>query len=161
MRFLIVVSSLVFVVASNAAQAQPGSCFWAGQLFTCNQPPQVQADADVFVAQAVTGPASAFTPDMSPDGLKEYSRGIHDSMVKKNPEHLTSEAVSVTTEVITSGLHKVLKTKVSAPSQMFMYQFAGVSGPYTVVVGCISRSARSFETKGTECEQQAAQAFGM
>lgn len=153
--------SLALVAASNAARAQPAPCFWAGQLFTCNQPPQAPADADVFVAQAVTGPASAFIPDMSPDGLRDYSRGVHDSMVKKNFEHLTSEAVSVMTEVITFGTRKVLKTRVSAPSQMFMYQFAGVFGPYMVVVGCISRSAHPFETRGTECERQAALALGM
>ena len=161
MRSMTLVSFLASLACSNATQAQPGPCYWAGQLFTCNQPTQAQADGDVFVAQAVTGPASAFAPDVSPEGLKDYSRGVHDSMVKKNPEHLTSEAVSVTTEAITVGSHKVLKTRISAPSQMFMYQFAGVSGPYMVVVGCISRSARSFEIKGTECERQVAQAFGM
>jgi hypothetical protein len=154
--------SAIFVVAvlsCSAAQAQSAPCFWTGQLFTCNQPSQALANADVFVAQAVTGPASAFTPDVSSGGLEAYSRGVHDSMVSKNPERLTSEAVSVSTEVIPIGSHEVLETRISASSQMFMYQFAGVSGADMVVVGCISRTARPFEIRGTECERQVAKTF--
>ena len=159
MRSVSVARFLALVVASNAVQAQSPPCFWTDQLFTCNQPSEAQARADVYVARAVTGPASAFTPDMSPDGLVAYSRGVHDSMVAKNPEHLTSEAVSVSTEVIPFGSHKVLKTRVFAPSRMFMYQVAGVSGDDMVVVGCISRTAHPFKTGGTECERQVAKAF--
>jgi hypothetical protein len=77
-----------------------------------------------------------------------------------NGEHLAPGALTVSTEVITVGSRKVLKTRVFAPSQMFMYQFTGVSGPSMVVVGCISRTAHPFETSGTECQQEVAKAFG-
>jgi hypothetical protein len=150
----------VAVFASSGAQAQPGPCYWAGQLFTCNAPSENKANADVFVAQGVTGPASSFTSDFSPEALRTYSSGVHDAMVNKNPEHLVPAAVTVSTEVMTIGSHKVLKTRVYAPSQMFMYQFAGVSGPDMVVVGCISRTAHPFEIRGTECQRQVATTFG-
>lgn len=154
---------LVFVVAamiSSAARAQSAPCLWVGQLFTCNQSTQAPADADVFVAQAVTGPAPALAPDFSPNGLLDYSRGVHDATVRGSPEHLTPDTLSVSTEVVSFGAQKVYKTRLFAPSRMFMYQFAGVSGPNRMVVGCISRTARPFETRGTECERQAAKVFG-
>lgn len=146
--------------ASSTAQAQSPPCFWVGRLFTCNQQPQAQGNGDIFVAQGVTGPASAFPANITPDDVRNYNAGVRDSMVNKNLEHLTPDALSVSTEVVSFGSHKVLKSRLFAPSQMFMYQFAGVSGGDTVVVGCISRTARPFETRGTECERQAAKAFG-
>src|SRR5947209_10433702 len=141
---------VIAALGSSAAQAQQPPCFWIGRVFTCNQAEQRQANADVFVAQAVTGPASAFVPDFSPNGLSDYSRGVHDAMVNKNLEHLTPDGLSVSTEVARFGSHEVLKTRLFAPSQIFMYQFAGVSGPNMMVVGCISRSARPFQPPGTE-----------
>jgi hypothetical protein len=161
MRSMTIVSFSVLTLGlARPLAAQPAPCFWDGQLFTCHQPPQAPANADVFVARAVTGPASAFTPDFSSDGLKDYSRGVHDSMVNNSLGHLASDSISVSTEAIAVGSHRILKTRVFAPSQMFMYQFAGVSGSDRVVVGCISRTARPFEIKGTECERQATKAFG-
>jgi hypothetical protein len=145
---------------SSAGQAQQSPCFWNGRLFTCNQAEQGQANTDVYVAHAATGPASAFIPDFSPHSLSDYGRGVHDAMVSHNLEHLTPEALSVSTEVASFGSHHVFKTRIFAPSQMFMYQFAGVSGSNMVVVGCISRTARPFQTGGTECDRQAAKAFG-
>ena len=150
----------IAALGSSAAQAQQPPCFWAGPVFTCNQAEQGKANADVFVAEAVTGPASAFRPDFSPEALSDYARGVHDTMVNRNLEHLKSDGLSVSTEVARFGSHKVFKTRLFAPSQMFMYQFAGVSGPNMMVVGCISRTARPFETRGTECERRAAKAFG-
>jgi hypothetical protein len=81
MRSVTVASLLTFTFAPPAVQAQPGPCFWVGQLFTCT--PSSQGDADVFVAQGVTGPASAFTADFSSKAIKDYSSGVHDAMVNK------------------------------------------------------------------------------
>lgn len=158
MRSMTVVPLLVIAIASTAAHAQPGPCFWSGQLFTCNA--SSDGDQDIFVAQGVTGPASAFTTDFSASAVRHYSSGVHDAMVNSNREHLKPGALAVSTEVVTVGSQKVLKTRLFAPSQMFMYQFSGVSGPSMVVVGCISRTARPFETRGTECQRQVEKTFG-
>jgi hypothetical protein len=131
----------------------------------CTAPVQAQtvAPSDVVVEQRVGGSSTGFPNTFDADFLRRFNDGVHDGAVnalRKRGLTVTGEEVNASTQVVSFGGHKVLKSKVAVPSRLFAYQFAGASKGQVVLVICSSRTAHPFEATGTDCENHAAKAYG-
>lgn len=118
---------------------------------------------EVVVQQQANGPASGFTKDFSAQYLRAYESRFHDALIsglQHQGEQVEPQSLTVSSDVITMEGNKVIRTKASVPSKLFIYQFAGVSNGNATNVVCTSASGGPFDPSGTDCARRVKQAFG-
>jgi len=118
---------------------------------------------DIVVEKKVVGSKSDVPNSIDADYVKKYNDGVRHGAVNglhNRGVSFDEEALTASTEVVSFSGHKVLKSKVIAPSRVFLYQFVGVASGDIVAVVCSSRTAQAFVTQGTDCERQARLTFG-
>ena len=131
----------------------------------CAAPAKAQSGTapDVVVDQRVAGSSAGFPSHFDADFVNRYNAGVHDGIVdtlRKAGVMVEPGEVKTSTDVVSLGPHKVLKSKMVVASRLFAYQFTAASKGQVIVVICTSRTARPFETGGTDCEKRAVKAYG-
>jgi hypothetical protein len=123
---------------------------------------QSTESTDIVFQKQIAGPASIFPRTLTRQAVESWNNYVRDGIVKSYHNHgvdLDPNVTTVSTSVIYLGGRQVMKSKAEIPSQLFLYQYAGVAGADFVIILCTSRTARPFDVTGTQCEKDAEQFF--
>lgn len=123
---------------------------------------------EIIVDRKVVGRAQAFAYSIDRAALAQYSQETKESVaraLKAQGEQV--DAGRITAVSIQPSFHGIplgaVKTEVSVPDKLFMYEFVGPSGADMVSLTCLSPSAERFEvdlnSPTDKCGQAVKQTF--